>query len=523
MPDDQAAHPNHDAADNQSAITETEVFILGAGVCGIATAVRCVQDRIDFVMIDRATRVGGTWHHNRYPGCAVDIPSHLYSFSFAPNPDWTRVYSPAAEVQQYLEQVVDDFGVRPHIRLEEELFDASWDDELRRWVVTTSRGIYRARAFVSAAGPLHDPVIPDFPGRESFRGNMFHSSEWPEDDQLDGKNVVVIGTGASAIQFVPAIAPRVASMTVLQRTPSWVMPKPDWDISDTQKRVLRRLPVLLRLWRCAQWGPMDLFTHVATRNHRAARALGKVCSWHMRRSVKDPKARALLTPSYEPTCKRLGFSNDYFPTFARPNVTLTAGSAAQMTEDAVITADGTALPADVVIFGTGFHTLQHHPINSRIHGRGGASLEDTWAGSPTAYMGTSVHGFPNLFTMFGPNIGTLSGFVMAEAQTDLVMSILRTLRDRGLAGLDVRQSAVDEFVREMDELNADTTFTTGGCTSYYLADANGRPGRASLPWGRSMTTLTRTLKTFDAEAYVPIEEPSGRLSPDRPTPTTLSA
>jgi cation diffusion facilitator CzcD-associated flavoprotein CzcO len=492
---------------NPGTAQDVEILILGAGVCGIAAAVGCTRAGFDdFVIIERASDIGGTWHHNTYPGCAVDIPSHVYSFSYAPNPDWTRLFSPAHEVKGYLIDVARRYRLEPKMALQTELLNATWDEELQRWIVTTDRGVYRARYFVSAAGPLHEAIIPDLPGRESFSGQMFHSSAWPEDLDLRNKRVVVLGTGASAVQFVPAIQPEVGHMTVLQRTPSWVMPKVDWNISRAEKALLRRLPYLATLMRWALWAPMDVFLMLATHHPKIARAMGPIGRWHIGRSIKDKDLRKALTPGYTPTCKRLGLSNNYYQAFAQPNVELVTEPAAAVREHSVVTAAGREIAADVVIFGTGFHTLQHHPINSRIVGRGRRCLEEVWNGSPTAFMGTSVAGFPNAFIMFGPNVGTLSGFVMAEAQVDYLIGALREMRSRGLSSLDVRQSEQDAFVAKCDALLSNSTFIRGGCSSYYLDD-NHR--RASLNWPGSMAGLRRELKKFDLGAYAVVQRSVG--------------
>jgi cation diffusion facilitator CzcD-associated flavoprotein CzcO len=487
------------SSDTGQKVRDVEVLILGAGVCGIAAAIGCQRADIDdIVIIERASEVGGTWHHNTYPGCAVDIPSHVYSFSYAPNPDWSRLFAPQAELKQYLVKVTKDFGLESKIALNTEVLDAAWDEEAQRWIVQTSGGVCRARAFVVAAGPLHEPIIPHLPGLSVFKGPMFHSSAWPQEIDLTGKRVVVIGTGASAIQFIPSIQPTVGQITVLQRTPSWVMPKPDWDISNTEKRLLRRFPALARVLRLSMWGPMDVLLLLATHHLRFARATSIVAKLHMRRSVKDPELRRALTPTYAPTCKRLGLSNDYYAAMAQPNVQLVTSPAAEFREHSVVTTDGREFGADVVILGTGFQTIQHHPVNKRVRGRDGRTLEDVWQGSPKAYMGTTVSGFPNSFIMFGPNAGTLSGFVMAEAQTDYLVGALKAMRANGLSSIDVRPEEQATFVAECDKVLKNSTFAVGGCASYYLDDTH---GRVTLAWPWSMTQLRRRLAKFDLAPY----------------------
>jgi cation diffusion facilitator CzcD-associated flavoprotein CzcO len=479
---------------------EVEVLILGAGVSGIAAGIGLKRAGItDFVIVDRSDEIGGTWHHNRYPGCAVDIPTHAYSFSFALNPNWSRVFAPQQEIEDYLLGVVDKYGLRERIALNTEVLEAAWDDDAQRWHVATSSGVYLARAFVIAPGPLHEAVKPPLPGLGAFKGTAFHSSTWPTDLDLSGRRVVSIGTGASAIQFLPAIQRQVEQLTVLQRTPSWVMPKLDWRTSAAERRLLARLPFLMRLERWAIWGPMDLGLVIITRHPRVARLTSLIAKAHMRRFIKDRSLRRDLTPDYLVTCKRVGLSNNYYRTFAQSNVELVTSPAAEIREHSVVTADGREFECDTIIYGTGFYTLPHHPINERVRGRDGRSLADVWQGCPKAYMGTTMPGFPNAFFMFGPNIGTLSGFVMAEAQTDYIVGALDALRRNGLSSIDVRAEAQDAFVREVDQVLEGSTLAAavGGCTSYYLDDQQ----RVALAWPWTMMTMRRRLKRFELEPY----------------------
>lgn len=488
--------------DATSGAQAVEVLILGAGICGLAAAIGLRQAGIDdVVIVERSDSVGGTWHQNRYPGCAVDIPSHVYSFSYAPKPDWSRVYGTRAELEAYVADVFDDFGVRDQVRFETEVLDARWDASDQRWHVVTNRGGYRARFFVIAAGPLHEPIIPDLPGQDAFQGQAFHSSRWPADVDLAGRTVVAIGTGASAIQFVPAVQPHVDKLTLLQRTPSWVLPKPDWDITETSKRYLARIPILMKLLRVFTWLILDTFTTGAIRSPRFAGVLGFIGRLHIRWHIKDRTVRQALTPRYAPTCKRLGFSNDYYRALAQPNIDLITSPAVEVRERSVVTADGHEIPADTIVYGTGFHTLQHHPVNDRIRGRSGETLAEIWKGNPKAHLGTTISGFPNAFMMFGPNVGTLSGFTMAEAQTDYIVGAIQAADRLGAAALEVTAQAQDDFVGEADKMLNKSTFALGGCDSYYLADEH---RRVSLPWPGTMYSLTRRLRTFDVESYEPI-------------------
>lgn len=490
-------------APHVSTDTQTvEVLVLGAGLCGIAAAIGLQQAGIhDVVIVERADSVGGTWHHNKYPGCAVDIPSHVYSFSYAPKPDWSRVYGTQAELEEYIGEVVDKFGIRTQIRTGTEVLDAHWDSDDKHWIVTTNQRTYRARYFVVAAGPLHEPIIPDLPGQDTFQGRAFHSSEWPDDIDLTGQTVVAIGTGASAIQFVPAVQPHVGKLTLLQRTPSWVLPKPDWAISEKSKRMLARRPLMMKAIRWLTWFVLDSFTTAAVRSVRFARVLGLLGKAHIGWHIKNPAKRRALTPSYAPTCKRLGFSNDYYRALAQPNIDLVTSPAVEIRERSVVTADGREIPADTIVYGTGFHTMQHHPVNERIKGRSGETLAQVWDGDPQAHLGTTVNGFPNAFVMFGPNVGTLSGFTMAEAQTRYIIGAINGARQLGVAALDVTAAAQNRFISDADKILSKSTFALGGCSSYYLADDR---RRVSLPWPGTMYSLTRRLRTFDIDSYEPI-------------------
>lgn len=478
--------------------TDVGVLILGGGLCGIAAAIGLQQAGIDdFVIVERSDDVGGTWHHNRYPGCAVDIPSHVYSFSYALRSDWSRVYAPQEELERYLVSVATEHGLYERTVLDTEVTEAAWDEEAQRWTVTTTGGSYRARAFVIAPGPLHEAITPNLPGLGGFQGQAFHSSKWPQDADLSGRRVVAIGTGASAVQFLPRIQKQVAHLTVLQRTPSWVLPKLDWQLSERHKALLRRFPVLMRLERLAFWVPMDVLFLATTRRPRLARVASVAARAYMRAVVKDPVTRRALTPDYAPTCKRLGFSNEYLHTFNAPNVELVTSPAAEIREHSVVTADGREIPCDTIIYGTGFATLPHHPANERVRGADGRTLAEVWDGRPKAYLGTTIAGFPNAFMMFGPNIGTLSGFVMAEAQTSYIVGALRAMEAEGLGSIDVRPEVQDAFVGELDQALEGSTFAAGGCVSYYQDD----DGRIALVWPWTMARMKRRLARFDLAAY----------------------
>ena len=482
---------------DDGATREVEVLILGGGVCGVGAGIALKRAQIDdFLILERAEELGGTWHHNGYPGCACDVPSHLYSFSFAMNPDWSRVFAEQPEIKRYVMDTATDHDLTSHVRFGTEVLEARWEEATQRWTVDTNRGRFTSRFFIVAAGPLHEPVIPPLPGLSRFQGAAFHSSRWPRDLDLTGQRVAVVGTGASAIQFVPRIQPQVERMTIFQRTPPWVMPKPDWRISRIERRVLRRLPFLMRVARVLQWIPFDLMVSLVhhPRLSRMAQMVGRL---HMRRAIKDRGLRRRLTPDYVMGCKRVGLANDYYPALAQPNVELVCGAVEEVRERSVIAADGTEHEVDTIIFGTGFHVLTTHPVAARIRGRKGQTLAEYWHGSPRGYMGTTISGFPNAFMMFGPNIGTVSGFVMAEAQLGYIMEALRTVRREGLASIEVREEAQDAFTAEVDRALEGTVFLVGGCNSYYLDET----GRVALAWPWTMARMRRRLSRFRLDAY----------------------
>ena len=450
------------------------VAIIGGGLSGIgATAMLRRAGIGDVVVFERAGEVGGTWRDNTYPGCACDVPSALYSFTFAPNPAWGRLYARQAEIQAYAGRVACEHGVEQHVVTGADVLSADWDEDAQRWLVRTSRGDWRARALISATGPWSEPVVPDLPGLDDFAGTVFHSSRWDHGHDLTGRRVAVVGTGASAVQFVPRIQPRTARLTVFQRTAQWVLPKPDRGITPAEQALYRRLPATQRALREAMYLGFEL-GGVAQRHPRAIRGLQRLAQRHLRRSVGDERLRRALTPDHVLGCKRMLFSNDWYRALARPNVELVPHAVTAVTRDGVVGADGVERPADTLILGTGF-TITELPIARRIRGRDGRTLEQTWGGSPTGYLGTVVSGFPNLFMILGPNVGNghTSATVLIEAQVGFAIDVLRTLERDGHASADVRPAVQQAFNEEVQRRLRGTVWNSGGCHSYYL-DRNGR-------------------------------------------------
>ncbi|HKP89499.1 MAG TPA: NAD(P)/FAD-dependent oxidoreductase [Thermoleophilaceae bacterium] len=477
----------------------TRVAIVGAGFSGICMAIRLRQEGIeDFVVLERAGEVGGTWRDNTYPGCQCDIPSALYSFSFAPNPDWTRFYPLQTEIKDYLRRCARDFGVTPHIRFGHEVTGAAWDDDAGQWRLETAGGPLSADVVVGGMGGLSEPATPDIPGLEGFEGTRFHSAQWDHAHDLSGERVAVIGTGASAVQFVPRIQRQVGTLHLFQRTPSWVLPDPDRRVSGFERGLFRRLPLTQRLLRAGIY-----FGHEATVlgtivNRRLSSGLELVARRHLRSQVRDPELRARLTPDYTIGCKRITLSNSYYPAICQPNVELVTDPIREVRPRSIVTADGTERELDTLILGTGFR-VHDNPSFARVRGRGGSTLGDAWAGSPRAFLGTAIAGFPNLFLLVGPNsAGGYNSIVFTtEAHVNYVIACLRAMDDRGLRSVEVRSDVYDEFNRYADKRLRASVWNEGGCASWYL-DANGRNG---VWWPGFTWRLWQRTRRFDASDY----------------------
>ncbi|HEX6944812.1 MAG TPA: NAD(P)/FAD-dependent oxidoreductase, partial [Casimicrobiaceae bacterium] len=415
--------------------THARVAILGAGFSGIGMAARLLRDGMhDFFVIERADEVGGTWRDNTYPGCQCDIPSALYSFSWAPNPDWSRVYPLQEEIRDYLRRVAEESGVMPHIRFGHEGLGAEWDDDAKLWRLRTSRGELTANVLVTAMGGLSEPAPPDIPGLDRFEGTMFHSAEWDHDHDVAGERVAVIGTGASAIQIVPEIQPKVGSLTLFQRTPSWVMPDLDRPVTGIERRLFRALPFTQRAVRWLIYGLQETTVLGTIVDRRLSLVFERIARRHLRRQVPDPELRRKLRPDYVLGCKRITMSNSYYPALAQPNAEVVTEPIAEVTEKGIRTADGVERELDTIVLATGFQVF-NNPGMAALRGRGGVSLLDAWNGSPRAYLGTAVAGFPNLFFLVGPNSagGYNSIIFTSESHINYVAECIREMDRAGVA------------------------------------------------------------------------------------------
>jgi cation diffusion facilitator CzcD-associated flavoprotein CzcO len=448
------------------------IVIIGCGFAGIGSAIQLRKRGIrSFTIFERANEIGGTWRDNTYPGAACDVPSHLYSFSFEPNPRWSRSYAQSGEIQDYLLRCVEKWHLREHLRLGTAIVEARFNEEEGLWTLTTQAGDrVTARVVISGVGGLVNPAHPEIPGLERFEGEVFHTARWNHDYDLRGKQVAVIGTGASAVQVVPAIAPKVGKLSVFQRTAGWVMPKHDRVFSEKSKRFFERFPLLQRLLRTAMFWRTELQGPIVFLDSPLTGIAEKASERHLRSCVGDRELRAKLRPSFQLGCKRVLVSDDYWPAFERENVELVTEKISAIDRSAVETADGRRHPVDAIILATGFEVgLVTAPFE--VIGREGRRLCDAWGGGAVAYKGMSVSGFPNWFILMGPNTGPghTSVLVYTETQIQYVLQAIERLMTQGLRYVDVRQDVQDAYNAGLQRRMKHTVWSSG-CKSWYLSE-----------------------------------------------------
>ena len=420
-----------------------------------------------FTILEKSARLGGTWWDNTYPGAQCDVRSHLYSFSFALNPDWSRVFAPQREILDYMERVAERWSLRAHIRFDSELVAAHFDESGSVWSLRTRGGeTLDAEVLVCSTAPLSQPRLPDIPGLESFGGKLMHTARWDHTYEVAGKDVAVIGTAASAVQVVPRIAPQVRRLHVFQRTPNWIVPRPDREYRAWEK-ALSRVPPFGRLRRWFNYWMQERNRLGFDSGTRIATMVEHLAASHLRRQIPDPELAAKLRPTYPLGCKRVLLSNDFYPALTRSNVELVTTPIACVEPDGVVTADGRRRSVDAIVCATGFDTL-HLLGTIDVRGLRGQSLAATWGDAPRAYHGVTVAGFPNLFLLLGPNSGTghTSVLLYVEAQVDYVLRALRELRTRRRHWLAVKPDAMHEHNRELQARLA-TTVWAGSCSSWY--------------------------------------------------------
>jgi cation diffusion facilitator CzcD-associated flavoprotein CzcO len=497
--------PSPNGGDGRTGRTPS-IAVVGGGFGGVGAVVMLQRAGYDDVTVfERGERVGGVWHHNTYPGAACDIPSHLYEFSFEPNPHWSRRFAPQAEIQAYLEDVARRHGVLDRIRTGMEVTRASWDDERNRWILETSAGTHEADVLVTACGQLSVPSIPPLPGLDSFEGPAFHTARWRHDVDLTGKRVAVVGTGCSAIQVVPAIQPIVEHVDVYQRSPGWTFPKSDFAYRDRTKRLFARFPALQRLDRSVTFAFMEVVAAAMTSQRWLRPPFRTVGRLQINHTIKDPELRRKVTPADEIGCKRVMLTDDWYPTLTQPNVELVTDRIEAVTPGGVRTADGTERAADVLVLATGFAS---HAFTApmEIVGAGGRTLADEWAGVPRAYLGVSVPSFPNMFLLYGPNTNGGSGSVIftIEAAVEHVIDALAQLERADARRIELRRQTAEAFDRELRAALSETVWHTG-CTNWYVDENGNDPSQWPWIWSTYRRRASR-IQPGDYELTAPVPE-----------------
>jgi cation diffusion facilitator CzcD-associated flavoprotein CzcO len=480
-------------------------LVIGAGFGGLGMAIKLDEDgERDFVVVEKGGDVGGTWRDNTYPGAACDVPSQLYSFSFAPNPSWSKSFSPQPEIQDYLQRVAREAGVLDRFAFDTAVEEAAWDEAEQAWRVRTTRAngeqqSVLAEVLISAAGGLSEPKLPDIDGIDTFQGEIFHSARWDHDVDLAGKRVAVIGTGASSIQIVPEVQKVADHLDVYQRTAPWVIPRNDRHYTGIEKVLFKRVPAVQKVYRTAIYWGREAYVPAFTRQPKLAFPAQQLGLANIKHGIADPELRAKVTPDYAIGCKRILISNTYYPALASDNVDLVTDGIAKITGDAIVTADGVERPIDVLIVATGFHTTDQ-PIAHHVTGRDGRTLADVWAETgQAAYKGTTINGFPNLFQIVGPNtgLGHSSMVFIIESQLAYIRDALRVMQADGLATVEPRAELQQAWNDDLQRRMETTVWSSGGCASWYLDEH----GRNTTLWPRATFTFRRLLSKFDKTAY----------------------
>lgn len=489
--DSSASHEEH-----------ADIAIIGAGFAGICMAIRLKLAGLeDFFIAEAAASLGGTWRDNDYPGCACDVQSPVYSFSFAPNPGWTRMFAPQREIRAYLESCAQRFGIVPHVRFNEALQRATFDEPTARWRLDFANGRrVSARVLVSGMGGLSRASTPALDGLDTFQGQCFHSQHWNHAYAFEGKRVAVIGTGASAIQFVPQIAPSVVHLALFQRSPPWIMPRPDRTIGPRARGLFGRHPFAQRIQRTMIFWMLETRAIGFVLHPPLMKIVQEIALRHLKKQVRDPALRRVLTPDYTLGCKRILLSNDYYPAVSRQNVEIVTAPIKRVESNAIVTADGARHAVDCIVFGTGFQTAEVFP-RGLIFGRDGVDIADAWRDGAHAYLGTVTAGYPNFFMLYGPNtgLGHNSMVFMIEAQADYVLRALTHMRERGIGSIDVKPEVESRYDAAIQRKLAHTIWATGGCTSWYI---DPRTGRNATLWPGFAWQFKRAAREFRESDYV---------------------
>lgn len=515
-----AAHSQHPPLQNQS--LEYDVVILGAGFAGLCMAIKLKEAGItSFIILEKASDVGGTWRENSYPGCACDVQSHLYSFSFEGNPDWSQSYAGWQEIQNYILRCTDKHHLRTSIHFNSDINEATFDETEARWHIRTSHGTtYRAKSFVMGSGPLHVPSIPEIKGLDSFKGRVFHSAQWDHDYDLKGKNLVSIGTGGSAIQYIPEIAPLAKRLYVFQRTPAWVLPRNERRYSTLQKQLFKRIPLLRKLHRGRLYLSNEM--RVLPIYHPAmAKSLSRFAKWYIKSSLNDASLVEKMTPDYTIGCKRVLISNKYYPAFNRDNVELVTEGIAEIKEHSIVTQDGTERPIDAIILGTGFVTdPRKYMQNFTITGLNGQTLMNQWKDGAESYLGINVTGFPNFFQLVGPNtaLGHNSVIFMIECQVHYVIESLKLLKKKNARYMNLREDALKSYNIEISEGLKNTVWDSG-CNSWYTQE----DGKNVTLWPGTTIKYHARTRRVNTDHYHWHEADDGNTEPSTHTAAQASS
>ena len=479
--------------------TKTSVLIIGTGFSGLGMAVSLKREgKQDFVVLERAQEVGGTWRDNTYPGAACDIQSHLYSYSFKPNPRWSRVYAPQPEILDYLRRTAQEEQILPHVKFGATVESASWDESRQLWVVQTSVGVFEAPVLISAAGHLSDPSYPDIPGISTFKGEVFHSAKWDHSYDWAGKRIGVIGTGASAIQLVPQLATTAKQLTVFQRSAPYVIPRRDHVYSDAEQGMFERFPETMQELRDELfWGNESRFP-LRRLVPAFIEMIRSMAVNNLHAEVQDEALRKKLTPHYSIGCKRILISNDYYPSLTRPNVALETSGIAGIDESGVILQSGERVELDLLVVATGFEATEL-PIAELIHGAGGMRLSEKWKDGGSAFACTTVSGFPNFFFMLGPNTGLGAGSMifMIETQINYIREAANFVIDQRVV-VEPEAEAESDYADSIQQRSKGTVWVSGGCSSWYLHPTS---GKLTALWPDFMTQFREENGSFTTHGY----------------------
>ncbi|MBF6275472.1 MULTISPECIES: NAD(P)/FAD-dependent oxidoreductase [Nocardia] len=488
-------------------------LIVGSGFSGLGLAIRLSrQGRDDYLVLERGNDVGGTWRDNTYPGAACDVPSQLYSYSFALNPNWSRSFSKQPEIQSYIQGVADRHGVRDKHIFDCEMTGARWNEEQARWEVQTSKGAFTADILVSAVGALCEPNLPDIKGINDFRGRIFHSARWDHDADLTGKRVAVIGTGASAIQIVPSIAPKVAHLDVYQRTAPWLLPRIDRPYTLPERLAFKYVPGVQKLSRAAIYAARETQVVGLAKFPPAMLALEGLARLKLRLEVPDAQLREKVTPNFRIGCKRMLISNEYYPALGRDNVDVVTDGIREIRANSIVTADGTEREIDALIVATGFHVTDS-PVYETISGRDGRTLTELFDEiGQQGYKGAAIHNFPNMFFLLGPNVGLghTSMVYMIESQINYIADAIATFDQRGLRTVEVRKDAQDSYNRDLQDRMSNSVWLNGGCASWYLD----KHGNNTTLWPDFTFRFRKLTEKFDVAAYDTTRSTDGAAGPD---------